>query len=43
LGAHSGIDLLHEANAAGCKVPMIMLTGFNDRAVDLEAMRAGAG
>jgi diguanylate cyclase (GGDEF)-like protein/PAS domain S-box-containing protein len=42
LDAHSGIDLLHAASAAGCEVPLIMLTGLNDRQLDLEAMRAGA-
>jgi diguanylate cyclase (GGDEF)-like protein/PAS domain S-box-containing protein len=42
LGAQSGLDLLHEVGAAGCTVPIIMLTGLSDREVDLEAMRAGA-
>jgi PAS domain S-box-containing protein len=42
LGAHSGIDLMRTAAAAGCNVPMIMLTGVNNREADVEAMRAGA-
>ena len=42
LGAVNGVDLVREARAAGCEDPMIMLTGETDRAVDLEAMTAGA-
>jgi PAS domain S-box-containing protein len=41
LGAHTGIDLLKEALAFGCKAPMIMLTTENPE-VDAEAMRLGA-
>lgn len=42
LGAETGLDLLREAMAGGCKAPMILLTGQGDEAVDMEAMRAGA-
>ena len=42
LGAHNGLGLLREAVAHGCQAPMILLTGQGDRAVDLEAMKAGA-
>jgi len=41
LGAKTGLDLLQEALAAGCKAPMIMLTSENPT-VDTEAMRLGA-
>ncbi len=41
LGAHTGIDLLQEALALGCKAPMIMLTTENP-AVDAQAMKLGA-
>ena len=42
LGARDGLQLLREAIANGSKAPMILLTGQDDHAVDLEAMRAGA-
>lgn len=42
LGTEKGIDLLREAAERGCRVPIIMLTGQDDRAIDLKAMRAGA-
>jgi PAS domain S-box-containing protein len=41
LGARTGIDLLKEALALGCKQPIIMLTTENPE-VDAEAMRLGA-
>lgn len=41
LGAHTGIDLLKQALAMGCKAPMIMLTTENPE-VDAEAMKLGA-
>jgi PAS domain S-box-containing protein len=41
LGAQTGIDLLKEALAMGCKAPMIMLTTENPE-VDAEAMKLGA-
>ncbi len=42
LGVHTGLDLLRETVAGGCRTPIILLTGQGDREVDLEAMRAGA-
>lgn len=41
LGAQTGLDLLREALAAGCKAPIIMLTTENP-IVDAEAMALGA-
>lgn len=42
LGAHDGLELLREALAAGCRAPIIMLTGQGDHEIDLQAMKAGA-
>src|SRR5215470_7787906 len=42
LGADNGLDLIRAAVRAGCHVPCILLTGQDDRTVDVEAMRAGA-
>lgn len=42
LGARTGMDLLYEAKRLGCNVPIIFLTGHTDRAIDMEALRAGA-
>jgi len=42
LGARTGIELLREAKAVGCRAPILILTGAGDRSVDLEAMQAGA-
>lgn len=42
LGRESGIDLIRESVRQGCTTPMILLTGRDDYAVDLEAMQAGA-
>lgn len=42
LGPHDGIELMREAIARGCKAPMIVLTGADDRNVDVRAMDAGA-
>src|SRR5207248_7193075 len=42
LGASDGIRFVHEAARQGCNVPVIVLTGQGDRAVDLAAMEAGA-
>lgn len=41
LGAQTGLELLGEALAAGCKAPIIMLTSENPL-VDAEAMKLGA-
>ncbi|WP_373531238.1 ATP-binding protein [Vampirovibrio sp.] len=42
LDEHTGLDLLKEAIANGCTQPIILLTGQEDREVDIEAMRSGA-
>ncbi|WEK33486.1 MAG: ATP-binding protein [Candidatus Pseudobacter hemicellulosilyticus] len=42
LGARTGLDLLKEALLKSCQAPMILLTGKGNRAVDREAMIAGA-
>ena len=42
LGARTGLDLLREAMARGCRTPIIMLTGNDDWEVDVKAMEAGA-
>jgi diguanylate cyclase (GGDEF)-like protein/PAS domain S-box-containing protein len=42
LGARTGLDLLREAVARGCRTPIIMLTGNGDSEVDVRAMEAGA-
>jgi PAS domain S-box-containing protein len=42
LGAHSGLDILLEANESGCTVPTILLTGFDTPEIDGQALRARA-
>jgi signal transduction histidine kinase len=42
LGARTGLELLREALAGGCRTPIIMLTGQGDHEIDLQAMKAGA-
>lgn len=42
LGEHTGLELLQEAIKAGCKAPIILLTGQGDHDVDIAAMNAGA-
>ncbi len=42
LGLHTGLDLLKEATCRGCTAPLILLTGQDDREVDVEAIREGA-
>ena len=42
LGINTGLDLLREAVDQGCTAPLILLTGQNDRSIDIEAMQAGA-
>src|SRR5438876_7171659 len=37
LGEGTGIELVREAIAAGCRVPMILLTGHGDKETDIEA------
>lgn len=42
LGEHTGVELLHEAQAHDYRVPAILLTAQEDHDVDVKAMRAGA-
>ncbi|QLE54287.1 response regulator [Nostoc sp. TCL26-01] len=42
LGIHSGLELLREVIAHGCKSPIILLTGQGDWKIDIEAMKTGA-
>jgi PAS domain S-box-containing protein len=42
LGQHNGLELLCEAIEQGCQAPLILLTGQEDRQVDLKAMEGGA-
>ncbi len=42
LDEHTGLDLLQEAIAQGCMQPIILLTGQEDREVDIQAMKSGA-
>lgn len=42
LDARTGLDVVHEANHHGCTIPIIMLTGVGDEAIDMAAMSAGA-
>jgi signal transduction histidine kinase len=42
LGERTGLELLREAIASGCRAPLILLTGQGDRDVDIAAMESGA-
>src|SRR6266568_1251508 len=42
LGEKSGLDLLMAGLSAGCRAPVIILTGQEDRDQDILAMHAGA-
>lgn len=42
LGRTNGLSLLREAMKLGSSIPMILLTGQGERAIDLGAMQAGA-
>lgn len=42
LGERDGLMLLREAQAAGCRVPIIFLTAEKDEKIDMAAMEAGA-
>jgi signal transduction histidine kinase len=42
LGEHDGLDLLEKSIHSGCRIPIIFLTGYGDRSLDMEAMKAGA-
>jgi len=42
LGEYTGLDLLREAVSAGCRAPIILLTGQGDNGTDIEAIKRGA-
>jgi signal transduction histidine kinase len=42
LGNRSGLDLMADAKAKGMRCPAILLTGYGDHDVDLQAMKSGA-
>lgn len=42
LGPHSGLDLLKEAQAAGCQVPIILITGQRDEELVQRVVASGA-
>ena len=42
LGNETGLELLKEAIRLGCDDPIILLTGKGNKAIDIEAMKAGA-
>src|SRR4028119_1495456 len=42
LGERTGLELMLEVHAEGHRAPMILLTGHDDREIDLEAMQSGA-
>lgn len=42
LRERNGLELLSEAVKRSCRAPFIMLTGYGNQALDVEAMRAGA-
>jgi DNA-binding NtrC family response regulator len=42
LGNRDGLELLRNARAMGCKMPIIILTGVGSYEIDLQAMRLGA-
>ncbi len=42
IGERTGLELIHEAVKKGCNVPIIILTGQEDRKVYIETMKAGS-
>ncbi len=42
LGSQSGLDLISESIAGGCRAPMIVLTGQGNPDVDMQALQSGA-
>jgi len=42
LGEHNGLELMQALRREGCTAPMILLTGYGDREVDMRAMKDGA-
>lgn len=41
LGAQTGLDLMREVTAQGCKAPIILLTGRGNYDLDMQAMQTG--
>ena len=41
LGAHTGLELMREVTALGCKAPIILLTGRGNYEIDMQAMQTG--
>jgi len=41
-GSRTGLDILQKAVAHGCAAPLILLTSYGNRSLDLEAMKQGA-
>lgn len=42
LGERDGLELIRQAKAAGCSVPIVFLTAESSSDIDIEAMNAGA-
>lgn len=42
IGSESGVEFIRKLKAIGCTIPMILLTGAGDDAIDLAAQTAGA-
>lgn len=42
MGKHNGLELLKAAMQAGCRMPVIVLTGKGSHKIDVEAMELGA-
>ncbi len=42
LGAKTGLDLIEKAIKNGCEIPLILLTGQDNIAIDMTAMKVGA-
>jgi two-component system, cell cycle sensor histidine kinase and response regulator CckA len=42
LGPDNGIDLMREVKGQGCTVPIVMLTRYADRYIEIKAREAGA-
>lgn len=42
LGANNGVELLEEARKLDCQMPILLLTGHDNPAIDEAALRAGA-
>ncbi len=42
LGMDNGIDLIREVRGRGCVTPIVMLTRYSDRFIEVKARQAGA-